>query len=183
METAILTPSQTAGPFYPGEEEFSLEHDLTLVPGSSVRAEGEVIYVQGRVVDHTGLPVSGANVEIWQACASGKYNSPLDPNPAPLDPHFRYWAEALTNENGEYMFKTIVPGIYPAEQDWDRPPHIHFRVTKAGHEELVTQMYFKGHPLNDLDQILRKIPGEQRETVMVDFANEKKTGFFEIVLK
>jgi protocatechuate 3,4-dioxygenase beta subunit len=186
----ILTPAQGSGPFYPGESEFGRDIDLTRVPGSNVRAQGDVIYVRGRVVDHLCRPVANANVEIWQACASGKYNSPKDPNPAPLDPHFRYWAETFTNEKGEYLFKTIMPGVYPADEKWDRPPHIHFRIAKKGYKELITQMYFKDHPLNDLDLILQDIPGEQRETVIVNFEKSlpalepgTKTGFFEIVLK
>lgn len=186
----VLTPPQSQGPFYPGEREFGRDIDLTQVPGSPRRAIGEVIYVKGRVVDHLCRPVVNANVEIWQACASGRYNSPKDPNSAPLDPDFRYWAETFTNEKGEYMFKTIIPGVYPADDQWDRPPHIHFRVAKTGYRDLVTQMYFKDQPLNDLDLILQNIPGEQRETVVVNFADSlpgfepnTKTGFFEIVLR
>lgn len=186
----VLTPAQTSGPFYPGEREFGTDVDLTRVRGASRRAEGEVIYVRGRVVDHLCRPIANANVEIWQACASGKYNSPKDPNPAKLDPNFRYWAETFTNEKGEYMFKTIIPGVYPADEKWDRPPHIHFRIAKTGYRELVTQMYFKDHPLNDIDLILLDIPGEQRDSVIVDFVDSvpglepgTKTGFFEIVLK
>lgn len=177
----VLTPPQTSGPFYPGEREFDQDTDLTRVPGSVHVANGEVIFVKGRVVDHLCRPVKNANVEIWQACASGKYNSPKDPNPAPLDPNFRYWGETFTNEKGEYMFKTIVPGVYPADDKWDRPPHIHFRVAKTGYKELITQMYFKDHPLNDVDLILLDIPGVERESVIVDFSSG--TGFFEIVLK
>ncbi len=186
----VLTPAQTSGPFYPGESQFGKDIDLTRVPGASVRAKGDVIYVKGKVVDHLCRPVAHANVEIWQACASGRYNSPKDTNPAPLDPNFRYWAETFTDENGEYVFKTIVPGVYPADEKWDRPPHIHFKVTKLGFRELVTQMYFKDHPLNDIDLILQDIPGAQRETVIVDFQESlpgfepgTKTGFFEIVLR
>lgn len=186
----VITPDQTPGPFYPGEREFGRDIDLTRVPGAAARAKGEVIYVKGRVVDHKCRPVVGANVEIWQACASGRYNSPKDPNPAPLDPNFRYWAETFTNEKGEYMFKTIVPGVYPADDHWDRPPHIHFKITRLGYKELVTQMYFKDHPLNDVDLILLDIPGEQRESVIVKFKESgaglepgTKSGFFEIVLQ
>ncbi len=186
----VLTPPQTQGPFYPGEREFGQDIDLTQVPGSPRRAIGEVIYVKGRVVDHLCRPVVNANVEIWQACASGRYNNPKDPNSAPLDPDFRYWAQTYSNRKGEYMFKTIIPGVYPADDQWDRPPHIHFRVAKTGYRDLVTQMYFKDHPLNDLDLILQNIPGEQREAVVVNFADSlpgfepnTKTGFFEIVLR
>lgn len=163
------TPPQTPGPFYPGESRFSRNNDLTHIPGHSSRATGQVIYVRGTVVDQSCNPVQGANVEIWQACASGKYNNPKDPNPAPIDPHFKYWAEAFTNQNGEYIFKSIIPGAYPADTNWTRPPHIHFKVSRLGYRELVTQMYFNGDALNDRDLILQQIPASERRRVIVDF--------------
>lgn len=168
-DTCVATVPQTSGPFYPGESKFIVTSDLTTVPGAPRRALGEVVYIRGVVRDQFCQPIEGANVEIWQACESGRYNNEIDPNPAPLDPHFRYWGEAFTDAKGEYIFKTIVPGAYPAADDWDRPPHIHFRVAKRGYEELITQSYFKGHPLNDVDKILERIAPTLREGVIVDF--------------
>ncbi len=164
-----LTPPQTLGPFYPGQSQFRADTDLTSLPGHAARALGQVVYVKGKVVDQHCRPVQGANVEIWQACASGKYNNPKDPNTAPLDPHFKYWAEAFTDENGDYIFKTIIPGAYPADADWTRPPHIHFKISRLGYVELVTQMYFKGNALNERDLILRQIPASGWDRVVVDF--------------
>ncbi len=136
-----FTPPQTSGPFYPGESQFGTDQDLTQVAGSSVRAKGQVVYVKGKVVDQHCNPIQNANVELWQACASGRYNSRKDPNTsAPLDPNFKYWAEAFTKEDGTFMFKTIIPGAYPADHDWTRPPHLHFKVSALGYRELVTQM-------------------------------------------
>lgn len=163
------TAPQTSGPFYPGESLFTVTNDLTRIAGRPARAAGQVIYVRGQVTNQSCEPVADANVEIWQACASGRYNNPRDPNPAPLDPNFRYWGEAYTDREGRYMFKTIVPGAYPADTDWTRPPHIHFRVSRIGHEELVTQMYFKGQSLNDRDLILGALPPSDRNGVVVEF--------------
>jgi protocatechuate 3,4-dioxygenase beta subunit len=167
--TCGLTPPQTPGPFYPGESRFGTDTDLTRVAGSSGRALGQVIYLRGRVVDAQCRPVSGANVEIWQACASGKYNSPKDPNPAKLDPNFKYWAETFTDERGEFAFKSVRPGAYPADAEWDRPPHIHFKVSRLGFRELVTQMYFAGDPLNSRDLILADLSPAERARVIVEF--------------
>ncbi|MGE3760087.1 MAG: protocatechuate 3,4-dioxygenase, partial [Pseudobdellovibrionaceae bacterium] len=130
---------------------------------------GQVVYIIGIVQDTDCRPVANANVEIWQACASGKYNNPRDPNPAPLDPNFRYWGETYTDANGNYDFKTILPGAFPADTDWDRPPHIHFKISKRGYFDLITQMYFKGHPLNNADKILQNVPARLRGDVIVDF--------------
>jgi protocatechuate 3,4-dioxygenase beta subunit len=185
-----LTPPQTPGPFYPGESQFHSDNDLTLIPGHSIRAEGQVIYVKGKVVDANCNPIEYANVEIWQACASGKYNNPRDPNKAPLDPHFKYWAETFTDSKGEYWFKTILPGEYPADEDWIRPPHIHFKITRLGYRELVTQMYFKGSTHNDNDLILKQIAAEERDSVIVDFQPSPSDlelgsliGYFDITLR
>lgn len=166
----VKTPPQTSGPFYPGENLFVPAWDLTRVPGSLKVALGQVIYIQGVVKDlATCQPVSDVNVEIWQACASGRYNHDRDPNPAPLDPDFRYWGETFTDFNGAYFFKTIKPGAYPADVDWERPPHIHVRVAKRGYRELITQLYFKGDPLNEEDKILMNVPAALRPEVLVDF--------------
>ncbi len=185
-----ITPPQTPGPFYPGGDKFNLDTDLTWIPGHSQRALGQVIYVKGIVVDEQCRPVKDANVEIWQACASGKYNNPRDPNTAPLDPNFRYWAETYTNEDGEYAFKSILPGEYPADTNWVRPAHIHFKITRLGYRELVTQMYFSGNPLNEKDLILRNIPASERESVIVDFQPSPEgfepgslTGNFDITIQ
>lgn len=164
-----LTPAQTPGPFYPGEANFTAENDLTRVPGKNGRAAGQVVYIRGKVLDQQCRPVEGANVEIWQASKSGRYNNSRDPNPAPLDPNFRYWGETFTGAGGEYSFKTIIPGAYPADEGWDRPPHIHVRVARLGYQELVTQMYFAGEPLNERDLILQAVPAADREKVVVRF--------------
>lgn len=171
-----LTPPQTSGPFYPGESEFHPDFDLTRIPGRPDAALGQVVYIRGQVLNSRCLPIEGANVEIWQACASGRYNNTKDTNPAPIDPNFKYWGESVTNKKGEYYFKTIIPGAYPADSDWTRPPHIHFKVSRLGYRELVTQLYFKGEPLNDQDLILKDIPAAQRDSVIVEF-NPSPVGF------
>jgi protocatechuate 3,4-dioxygenase, beta subunit len=169
-QQCLETPKQTPGPFYPGDAQFEVTNDLTRLPGSSKAAEGEIVHLHGVVQGADCQPLANANVEIWQACASGRYNNPRDPNPAPLDPNFRYWGEAFSGKDGRFYFKTIKPGAYPAAEDWDRPPHIHVRVSKLGYRELITQMYFAGDPLNDKDLVLLDTPEAQRAQLVVDFA-------------
>jgi protocatechuate 3,4-dioxygenase beta subunit len=163
------TPEQTSGPFFPGENQFSPDNDLTVVDGAKAAPLGQVIYIHGIVRDALCRPLAGVNVEIWQACASGRYNNKNDPNTAPLDPNFKYWGEAITDHSGAYLFKTIIPGAYPADTDWVRPPHIHFKLSKLGYHELITQMYFGGQSLNAQDKILLEVPQSSRPNVIVDF--------------
>jgi protocatechuate 3,4-dioxygenase beta subunit len=168
-DVCVQTPPQTPGPFYPGENKFTKENDLTVVTGAKAAPLGQVIYVRGRVQDAQCAALAGAQVEIWQACASGRYNNDTDPNTAPLDPNFKYWGETVTDAAGRYEFKTIIPGAYPADTDWERPPHIHFKLSKRGYHDLITQMYFKGNQLNDVDKILQAVPAHLRDDVIVDF--------------
>lgn len=172
-QSCLLTPKQTEGPFYPERDQADKDNDLTWVKGAAKPAEGEVIYVKGVVSNQFCQPVENALVEIWQACASGKYNHSGDPNPAALDPHFQYWGRAVTNTKGEYEFKTIKPGHYPASRDWMRPPHIHVKVLRRGHEELTTQMYFKGDRFNAQDRILQALSQQEQSQVIVDFVPQK----------
>ncbi|MCF8057665.1 MAG: hypothetical protein K9K67_00100 [Bacteriovoracaceae bacterium] len=180
-----ITPEQTEGPFYPIADQLDKNTDLTQIEGRSARALGEVCFIAGVVQDEFCQPVPGALVEIWQACVTGKYNHPADPNPAKIDPNFQYWGRTVTDKNGEYLFKTIVPGAYPATSTWMRPPHIHFKVHLRGFEELTTQMYWKGHALNKTDRILQTLSQKERELVEVEFKNRRGFPFgqFNLTLK
>lgn len=165
---ADATPRQTEGPFYPRRPQADTNWDLTQVEGRTGQAQGEHVYVLGTVTDADCRPVEGALVEIWQACASGRYNHPGDTSGLALDPDFQYWGRVLTGADGTYKFRTVIPGDYPADDTWQRPPHIHFKVTKRAFRELTTQMYFAGHELNGVDHILNAVPLAQRASVVIE---------------
>jgi protocatechuate 3,4-dioxygenase beta subunit len=119
-------------------------------------ALGERIIVEGHVRDEDGRPVPHTMVEIWQANAAGRYNHERDQHDAPLDPNFKGVGRVFTDATGAYRFITIKPGAYPwgnHENAW-RPNHIHFSLFGPGYAtRLITQMYFPGDPLLDLDPI------------------------------
>ena len=180
-----LTPRESSGPFYPLSYPLDEDNDLTYVKEKSQKAKGEIIYVKGIVQDESCEPISKATIEIWQACATGRYNHPRDRNPAELDLNFQYWGKAITDKQGEYGFKTIKPGSYPASWFWTRPPHIHFTVRSPKHTELTTQMYFSDEPLNSKDRLLQNHSKEEQEKCVVTFYQEKQKQFgqFNLTLK
>ena len=135
------------------------DNDLT-IHGSSAPL-GERMILTGRIVDEDGRPVRRSLVEIWQANASGRYHHEGDQHDAPLDPNFHGNGRTFTDDDGRYRFMTIKPGSYPwpnHRNAW-RPQHIHFSLLgNAPVQRLVTQMYFPGDPLCDLDPIFQSIP-------------------------
>ncbi len=178
------TPSEIEGPFYPVYPQKDKDFDLTRIQGRAGVARGKIIIVQGRVVDTDGKPLEDAMVDLWQANAAGRYNNPRDSNPAPLDPNFQGWAIVPSGSDGGFRFKTVYPGAYPAGADWMRPPHIHFKVSKRGYVELVTQMYFPGENLNEQDLLLMHKPIDQRPLMIATrLPGDPETYRYDIVLE
>ncbi|MBL1276940.1 MAG: hypothetical protein COB30_012720 [Ectothiorhodospiraceae bacterium] len=150
------TPSEFEGPFYPVIAQKDKDFDLTNVEGMPGQAKGTIIDIQGLILDTENNPVEDATIDLWQANGAGRYRHPHDKNTAPLDPNFQGWAIIQSGKNGVFRFKTVLPGAYPASKQWTRPPHIHFKVSKIGYAEIVTQMYFPEHELNNTDLLYRQ---------------------------
>jgi len=178
------TPSEIKGPFYPVLAQKDKDFDLTRIEGKADVAKGEIIIIQGKILDEKNQAIENATVDLWQANAAGRYRHPHDPNPAPIDEHFQGWAIVQSGREGGFRFKTIYPGAYPASESWIRPPHIHYKISKKGYVELVTQMYFPGDILNSSDRLLkRKSKAEQKQMIATEVQSEPKVYEFNIVLK
>ncbi len=158
------TPRQTEGPFYPRDWLGDADNDLVVVQGEAARAAGQVIHVQGRVLDLSGQPVPRAAVEIWQCDAMGIYRHPRDEGPNRRhDSGFQGRGRTLADGGGRYRFRTIRPVAYGT-----RTPHIHFKVALPAGRSLITQMYVFGEPLNARDGVLNGIRDpRQRDSVIV----------------
>lgn len=178
------TPPETEGPFYPLFAQKDKDFDLTRIKGKQGVAKGKIIFVEGRVLDREGNPVEDATVDLWHANAAGKYRHPHDKNPAPLDPNFQGWAIVPSGKEGTFRFKTVMPGPYPASARWTRPPHIHYKVTKKGYIELITQMYFPDHELNNSDLLLGQKSKEERKLMISSkVGNNPEVYAYNIVLQ
>jgi protocatechuate 3,4-dioxygenase beta subunit len=179
--TALRAPSRAPVAISPGTAELTGpvfdasavrpgDHDLTAHGGGEPL--GERIVVSGRVLDSGGRPVPDALVEVWQANASGRYAHDVDDHAAPLDPNFAGAGRTCTDSSGAYRFVTVKPGAYPwgnHDNAW-RPAHIHFSVFgRSFVERLVTQMYFPGDPLLDLDPIFQSVPAAGRPLLVSTF--------------
>ncbi len=178
------------------------DNDLTFVKGRNGKARGQVVYVKGQVLfkkfGGTLEPQPGAVIIMWNASASGRYNHRGDTEMHRFkhpetgewverthDKNFQYWGRCITDKDGNYLFKTIVPGFYPIdlENRRYRPPHLHFMITAPGIPQLVTQTYFKGdqirdndfiQQLNARDGILRdkRLTAAEQESMIIEYSSD-----------
>jgi len=165
------TLSEITGPLFARETRVPDEDDLTHFNGGE--ALGERIIVTGRVLDEDGRAIPHTVIEIWQANAAGRYTHSEDRHEAPLDPHFAGVGRVVTDEHGAYRFKTIKPGAYPWRNHHNawRPNHIHFSLFGPSFAtRLITQMYFPGDPLLELDPIFNSVADRAgRERLIATF--------------
>ena len=183
--------AQLTGPVFGHEAIGPLDHDLTKNAVTDGEPLGERIIVAGRVTDASGRPLPDTLIELWQANAAGRYSHTVDQHDAPLDPNFFGGGRCITDAEGRYRFLSVKPGAYPwgnHHNAW-RPNHIHLSLFGPSLEtRLVTQMYFPGDPLLDLDPIYLGVPAEARSRLVSTFSLDiTEPGFalgyvFDIVL-
>ncbi|MAN56438.1 MAG: protocatechuate 3,4-dioxygenase subunit beta [Paracoccus sp. (in: a-proteobacteria)] len=155
------TISEITGPRFGHADIDPIDNDLIRNYAKTGDPVGERIIVHGRVLDENARPVPNTLVEIWQANSGGRYRHKKDTYLAPIDPNFGGCGRTLSDENGQYAFRTIKPGAYPWRNrvnNW-RPAHIHVSVFGSGFlQRLITQLYFEGDPLIAHCPIVHAIP-------------------------
>jgi protocatechuate 3,4-dioxygenase beta subunit len=156
-QARAATPPIALGPFYPPKKPADSDADLTRVEGRGDHAKGTTLYVTGQVLDTRGRPRSGAELELWQANAFGRYHHPSDTDASgALDPAFQGYGRLVADAEGRFRIKTIKPPPYSG-----RTPHIHFIVADQ-RTRLTTQMFFEGEARNERDGLYRFLSGDER---------------------
>ena len=163
------TPSAMEGPFYPTSSmRFDdVDNDLVKIEGAVKAAGGEVIQLNGRLIDSDGDAIANAIVEIWQCDATGRYLHTADRRAEPRDADFQGFGRARTDAEGRFMFRTIKPVPYPG-----RTPHIHVKVIDQGFELLTSQLYLEGHPGNTRDFLFNRMSNEEQQQVSMRFEQD-----------
>jgi len=172
-EGFVLTPWQTEGPFYPDRFPNDMDNDLIVINQSEHQAKGEIVHINGVVMDSNGTPIENAVVEIWQADSNKVYIHSRSPDQDKRDRNFQGFGRFVTGPSGEYSFRTIMPVSYTMGRI-TRAPHIHFLVNAGNKRMLTTQMYIKGHPLNNKDMVLQGVKDrEQKEVLQPEFVKRR----------
>lgn len=167
------TPSQTVGPFF----AYALTPELYGRQGIAGNvmacddAQGDVIRVEGRVIDGDGQPVPDALVEVWQANAAGRYRHADDPrDDAPVDGTFTGFGRSGTDGDGRFWFETVKPGPVPGRGNAPQAPHINVAVFARGMlTHAYTRIYFADEEeANAIDPVLNTVDEARRGTLIGD---------------
>lgn len=149
------TPRAIEGPLYIEGAPLS-KYETRLDEGEP---EGEVLVMEGRVLDEQGKPVANAMVDVWHANEKGRY-SHFDPDQKP----YALRRRIETDAEGRYRFRSFLPPGYsippnsPTSELFqalgrhgNRPAHIHFLVAAPGQRLLTTQVNIPGDTFIDDD--------------------------------
>ncbi len=163
------------GPYFRKGAPFRAKITPALEPGTTLVISGRVWGLDTR------KPLSMAVLDVWQANAKGRYDNDDAAKPPAADV-FLNRARMVTDENGYYEYQTVHPGRYQIGDNQWRPSHIHYYVQAPGYKPLVTQMYFKGDPINAQDQFIK--PSLIVDVQVVKTANGSiEQGTFDVVLE
>jgi protocatechuate 3,4-dioxygenase beta subunit len=128
------TVRQTEGPYF----KPSSPQRADLVEPNS---KGRLVELGGQVLTRSCRPVAAALVDLWHADERGDYDNA----------GFRYRGHLLTDGEGRYRFRTILPALYTG-----RTRHYHVKVQAPQQRVLTTQLYFPDEPTNRRDGLFRR---------------------------
>ena len=163
------TESTVIGPFYvPGSPAREYGESMVVEPGAGVPA-----WVHGRVLDVSGSPIAGAEVDVWQNGADMLY---AVQRPEAEEDHLR--GRYLTRADGTYAFVAVRPVPYPIPHDgpvgrmlevtgrhpW-RPAHIHIIARAPGYKTVTTHVFDATSEYLDSDTVFAVKPSLLRTFV------------------
>ena len=149
------TNASLLGPFW------RLNSPRTANGGSIVRSgtPGPALFMNATVLDRSGTPVAGAEVDVWHSSPVGLYEN-QDPEQAEMNLRGKF----TTDEDGRFWFRSVLPAGYPIpttgvvgrlleaqNRHPFRPAHVHALIFKPGFKTLISQVYIDGTDYLDSD--------------------------------
>jgi protocatechuate 3,4-dioxygenase beta subunit len=149
------TSANLLGPFW-------RQGSPTMKNGESIvrsHTDGPPLFFTGHVVDSSGKPVAGAEVDVWHASPVGLYEN-QDPEQAEWNLRGKFHSD----ENGLFAFRSVKPSGYPVPMGGPvgdlltalkrhpfRPAHLHALIYKPGYKTIASQLYSHDDPMLDTD--------------------------------
>jgi hydroxyquinol 1,2-dioxygenase len=143
------TETTVLGPFYVGEHK-PMPHGADISAGVA----GKPMFVSARVTALDGTPLADVPVDVWHADDEGFYDSQ---KPSYETDGSSLRGRFITDADGRFSFRTILPRSYPIPTDGPvgqlikaanrhpmRPAHVHFLVNAPGYEPLITHVFIEG---------------------------------------
>ena len=149
------TSQSLLGPFW------RLDAPRVVNGGSLLRSDtpGDPLVVNGRVLDREGMPIVGAEVDIWHASPVGFYEN-QDPEQAEMNLR----GKLTTDADGRFWFRTVKMVGYPIPTDGvvgrllgaqrrhpNPPAHHPAQIVKRGFKVLISQVFDPTDPHIDSD--------------------------------
>jgi protocatechuate 3,4-dioxygenase beta subunit len=178
---AGATESTVFGPFH-------REGAPEMPPGGDIAprdTHGTPLVISGRVLDVNGAPISGAELDVWQADSRGLYDSQYGDG---TELHMR--GRFRSDTTGSYVVRTVRPVHYAIPHDgpvgrmlratnrhpW-RPAHVHFRVSAGGCEPVTTHIFDDEDPYLESDTVFAVKDSLVRHFVRHDEPDEASRRF------
>ena len=142
VPSCVVHPQQTEGPFF--VDERLLRSDVRADSRTGGVSAGSPLELRLTIAQVSAAgacaPLAGAQVDIWQCDALGRYSDVNDRRNSTNGQTFLR-GHQVTDAKGNVQFTTIYPGWYPG-----RAVHVHFKVRTVASSspayEFTSQFYF-----------------------------------------
>ncbi len=179
---------------YPGANRVPTTNDLVRPTGKPDDAEGQVVFLTGKVLDANCTPLPDVLVELWQPDPFSRFLIPTAGDMASPVMMFAGAGKTYTGEDGTFSFRTLFPGTLRICQKRDRrgrcisslerAPFFNIRIAGKQMRGAVSMAaFFENDRRNPTDPVYKKLSaaGKQQLTLKVlpsnsgDFASGMRT--------
>lgn len=145
---------------YPGFARIQNSNNLLLPAGKAVIAEGQRVTIVGRLLDNGCIPISDAQIELWQVDPFGKWMLATPADLASPTAVFAGAGRTSTDNGGSFVFTTAFPAAVGK-----RAPNYNLRIRVRDQKPFDTVLYMGGDGRNGGDAVYSKLSLEGRQKV------------------
>lgn len=158
-QAANCTPTPSmAVQNYPGFANIPNGNNLMLPAGKAVEAEGQRVVIYGQLLDAHCVPVSDAQIELWQVDPFGKWMLATREDLVNPNPVFAGAGRTSTDNGGRFHFITLFPAAIKG-----RAPHYDIRVSVRDQKPFTTALYFADDGRNTADAQYSRVAAVSRQ--------------------